>query len=55
MEMTSRASGINGSDFLKWVKAFGYRMEMLGRTEADAHPINDIDAFITDWGDPLPH
>jgi FkbM family methyltransferase len=53
MEMTNRISGINGSDFLKWVKAFGYRMEMLGRAEAGARPISDIDAFITDWGNPL--
>jgi FkbM family methyltransferase len=53
LEMLERVSGIEGGDFLHWIKGLGYRPHLLRRDTRALDPIDDIDAFLAGWGSKL--
>jgi FkbM family methyltransferase len=48
--MLEPVSGISGSDFLRWMKNFGYRAYVIGRDGAPVEEIGDVDRFRAEWG-----
>jgi FkbM family methyltransferase len=48
--MLRQGSGIEGSDFLRWMQRLGYRVLLLGRHDARRCEVLDIDALMADWG-----
>ena len=50
LEMLSRVSGIRGPDYLRWISSLGYRISIVKADRSGMNPINDIEAFMGDWG-----
>ena len=50
LEMVHRVSGIDGADFLRWMKSLDYRVVLIDRDGITRHDVSDIDALIADWG-----
>jgi FkbM family methyltransferase len=48
--MLEPVSGISGSHFLHWMKNFGYRAYVLGRSGAPAAEVGDVSKFLAEWG-----
>ena len=48
--MLRHISGIEGSDFLLWMKRLGYQIFLLGRNDARRREVTDIDELMADWG-----
>ena len=48
--MLEPVSGVSGSDFLHWIKNFGYRAYVLGRAVAPPEEIGDVSQFLAEWG-----
>ena len=48
--MLRHVSGIEGSDFLRWMKRLGYQIFLLGRNDARRREVTDIDELMADWG-----
>jgi FkbM family methyltransferase len=52
LDMIGRISRISGADYLKFIQSLEYDVVTLG-TSGKVEAVNDVDQFISKWGDPL--
>jgi hypothetical protein len=50
LEMLGRVSGIKGADYLRWISSLGYHISIVKKDRSGLQQVNDIGAFIADWG-----
>jgi FkbM family methyltransferase len=53
LEMLRRVSGIEGPEFLGWMKSLGYRLYVLRRDGVGIEAIPDIAGYLSGWGSAL--